>query len=123
MFEPRAEPSRFRFHPTIEVKGLGFIAAVRGFRTRDARLAQVAEPVTLDLYFYQDATGLTPQMAQTGQFVATELAESVQISAIEPAATSLPAGLDVLLVAHPQNVPPALQYAIDQFLPVQSNSG
>ena len=62
-------------------------------------------------------------MAQTGQFVATELAESVQISAVEPTATSLPAGLDVLLVAHPQNVLPALQYAIDQFLPVQSNSG
>jgi ABC-type uncharacterized transport system involved in gliding motility auxiliary subunit len=56
------------------------------------------------------------QQPQPGQFVATELAESFEIVAVEPTATSLPAGLDVLLVAHPQNVPPALQYAIDQFL-------
>ncbi len=56
------------------------------------------------------------QQPQPGQFVATELAESFEIVTVEPTATSLPAGLDVLLVAHPQNVPPALQYAIDQFL-------
>jgi ABC-type uncharacterized transport system involved in gliding motility auxiliary subunit len=35
---------------------------------------------------------------------------------VEASATELPAGLDVLLIAHPQGVSPRLQYAIDQFL-------
>jgi ABC-type uncharacterized transport system involved in gliding motility auxiliary subunit len=56
------------------------------------------------------------QQPQPGQFVATELAESFQIVSVDAAAKELPAGLDVLLVAHPQNVSPALQFAIDQFL-------
>lgn len=54
-----------------------------------------------------------PQPSQT---VMTELEQSFQIVTVEASATELPAGLDVLLVAHPQGVSPRLQYAIDQFL-------
>jgi ABC-type uncharacterized transport system involved in gliding motility auxiliary subunit len=54
-----------------------------------------------------------PQPAQT---VITELEQSFQVVTVEGSATELPAGLDVLLIAHPQGVSPRLQYAIDQFL-------
>ncbi len=53
---------------------------------------------------------------QPSQMVMTELEQSFQVVTVDAAATELPAGLDVLLVAHPQNVSPKLQYAIDQFL-------
>jgi ABC-type uncharacterized transport system involved in gliding motility auxiliary subunit len=52
----------------------------------------------------------------TGQLVADEWAKSFEIVTVEPAATELPAGLDVLAVIHPQNVSEKLQFAIDQFL-------
>jgi len=53
---------------------------------------------------------------QPSQMVMSELEQSFQIVTVEPTATELPAGLDALLVAHPQNLSPKLQYAIDQFL-------
>jgi ABC-type uncharacterized transport system involved in gliding motility auxiliary subunit len=53
---------------------------------------------------------------QPSQMVISELEQSFQIVSVEPAATELPADLDVLLVAHPQNLAPKLQFAIDQFL-------
>src|SRR5688572_16963543 len=53
---------------------------------------------------------------QPSQMVMTELEQSFQIVQIEPTATELPAGLDIVVVAHPQNVSPKLQFAIDQFL-------
>ncbi|PAW68971.1 MAG: ABC transporter [Opitutia bacterium Tous-C1TDCM] len=53
---------------------------------------------------------------QPSQMIVTELEQSFQIVAVEAAAAELPAGLDILVVAHPQNVSPKLQYAIDQFL-------
>ncbi len=53
---------------------------------------------------------------QPSQMVISELEQSFQIVPVEAAAAELPSGLDVLLVAHPQNVSPKLQYAIDQFL-------
>ncbi|WP_414662036.1 GldG family protein [Horticoccus sp. 23ND18S-11] len=53
---------------------------------------------------------------QPSQMVMTELEQSFQIVIVEPTATDLPAGLDALMVAHPQNVAPKLQFAIDQFL-------
>jgi ABC-type uncharacterized transport system involved in gliding motility auxiliary subunit len=56
------------------------------------------------------------QQPQPGQFVITELEQSFQIVSVEPSATELPADLDVLLVAHPQNLSSQLQFAIDQFL-------
>jgi ABC-type uncharacterized transport system involved in gliding motility auxiliary subunit len=56
------------------------------------------------------------QQPQPSQMIVTELEQSFQIVPVEPTATELPAGLDVLLVAHPQNVSPKLQFAIDQFL-------
>jgi ABC-type uncharacterized transport system involved in gliding motility auxiliary subunit len=54
--------------------------------------------------------------AQPGQFVANEWAQSFNIVTIESTATEVPAGLDVLAVIHPQNLPEKLQFAIDQFL-------
>jgi ABC-type uncharacterized transport system involved in gliding motility auxiliary subunit len=53
---------------------------------------------------------------QPGQMITTELEQSFQIIAVDPSATELPAGLDVLVVAHPQGVSPKMQFAIDQFL-------
>jgi ABC-type uncharacterized transport system involved in gliding motility auxiliary subunit len=53
---------------------------------------------------------------QPSQMIMTELEQSFQIVSVEPTATELPSGLDVLVVAHPQNLPPKLQFAIDQFL-------
>jgi ABC-type uncharacterized transport system involved in gliding motility auxiliary subunit len=53
---------------------------------------------------------------QPSQMVMTELEQSFQIVTVEPTATELPANLDVLLIAHPQNLSQKLQYAVDQFL-------
>jgi len=53
---------------------------------------------------------------QPSQMVISELEQSFEIIKVEPTATELPAGIDVLLIAHPQNVAPKLQFAIDQFL-------
>jgi ABC-type uncharacterized transport system involved in gliding motility auxiliary subunit len=53
---------------------------------------------------------------QPSQMVMSELEQSFQIVTVEPTATELPSGLDILVVAHPQNLPPKLQFAIDQFL-------
>jgi ABC-type uncharacterized transport system involved in gliding motility auxiliary subunit len=53
---------------------------------------------------------------QPSQYIVTEWEQSFQIVRVEESATTLPDGLDVLVVAHPQNVSPKLQFAIDQFL-------
>ncbi|MEO6569701.1 MAG: Gldg family protein, partial [Opitutaceae bacterium] len=53
---------------------------------------------------------------QPSQFVVSEWEQSFQIVAVEPTATELPANLSALVVAHPQNLSPKLQFAIDQFL-------
>jgi ABC-type uncharacterized transport system involved in gliding motility auxiliary subunit len=53
---------------------------------------------------------------QPSQMVMEELSQSFQIVTVEPTANELPAGLDVLVVAHPQNLSNKLQFAIDQFL-------
>ncbi len=53
---------------------------------------------------------------QPSQFIVDEWRESFDIVTIEPTATALPENLAVLVVAHPQNLPPKLQFAIDQFL-------
>jgi ABC-type uncharacterized transport system involved in gliding motility auxiliary subunit len=55
------------------------------------------------------------QQPQPSQMVMTELEQSFEVVTIEPTATELPV-LDVLMVAHPQNLSPKLQFAIDQFL-------
>jgi ABC-type uncharacterized transport system involved in gliding motility auxiliary subunit len=56
------------------------------------------------------------QQPKPSQFVVEEWKDSFQIVTVEPTATELPAGLDVLAVIHPENLSPKLQYAIDQFL-------
>ena len=56
------------------------------------------------------------QQPQPGQYVATEWEHTFQIVTVEPTASELPAGLDLLVVAHPQNLSNKLQFAIDQFL-------
>lgn len=53
---------------------------------------------------------------QPSQMIIGELEQSFQIVAVDPGATELPAGLDALMVAHPQNLSPKLQFAIDQFI-------
>jgi len=56
------------------------------------------------------------QQPQPSQMVMTELEQSFQVITVEASATELPAGLDALMIAHPQNVSPKLQFSIDQFL-------
>lgn len=53
---------------------------------------------------------------QPSQMVINELEQSFEIVRVEPTATELPANLDVLLIAHPQNLTPKLQFSIDQFI-------
>ena len=53
---------------------------------------------------------------QPSQFITEEWKQAFDIVTVEPTATELPANLDVLVVAHPENVAPKLQFAIDQFL-------
>lgn len=53
---------------------------------------------------------------EPSQFVVEEWRQSFDIVTVEPTATALPDNLDVLVVAHPQNVSDQLQFAIDQFL-------
>jgi len=53
---------------------------------------------------------------QPSQAVMDELGQSFQVVIVEATATELPPGLDALMVAHPQNVSPKLQFSIDQFL-------
>ncbi len=56
------------------------------------------------------------QQPQPSQMIIGELEQSFKIITVEATATELPADLDALLIAHPQNVSPKLQFAIDQFL-------
>ncbi len=56
------------------------------------------------------------QQPKPSQFVIEEWKESFQIVTVEPTATELPSGLDVLAVVHPENLSPKLQFAIDQFI-------
>lgn len=56
------------------------------------------------------------QQPKPSQFIMEEWRESFQIVTVEPTATELPTGLDVLAVLHPANLSPKLQFAIDQFL-------
>ncbi|MEO5958573.1 MAG: Gldg family protein, partial [Opitutaceae bacterium] len=56
------------------------------------------------------------QQPRPSQMVMTELEQTFDIVTVEPTATELPANLDALVIAHPQNLPPRLQFAIDQFL-------
>jgi ABC-type uncharacterized transport system involved in gliding motility auxiliary subunit len=53
---------------------------------------------------------------QPSQMVMTELEQSFKIVTVEATATELPSDLDALMIAHPQNLTPKLQFAIDQFL-------
>src|SRR5262245_39717563 len=53
---------------------------------------------------------------QPSQMIMGELDQSFQIVTVEPSATELPADLDALMIAHPQNVSPKLQFAIDQYI-------
>lgn len=53
---------------------------------------------------------------QPSQYVTEEWKDSFNIVTVEPTATELPAGLDLLAVIHPENLSAKLQFAIDQFL-------
>jgi ABC-type uncharacterized transport system involved in gliding motility auxiliary subunit len=53
---------------------------------------------------------------QPAQMIMSELEQTFKIVTVEASATELPADLDALLVAHPQNLSQKLQFAIDQFL-------
>jgi ABC-type uncharacterized transport system involved in gliding motility auxiliary subunit len=51
-----------------------------------------------------------------GQYVITQWQDTFDITPVDASAQALPPGLDALAIVHPENVAPALQYAIDQFL-------
>lgn len=56
------------------------------------------------------------QQPQPSHFVVEEWRQSFDLVTVDPSATELPANLDVLVVAHPQNLSPKLQFALDQFI-------
>ncbi len=56
------------------------------------------------------------QQPQPGQYVVGEWEQSFNVVPVEAGAGDLPAGLDLLVIAHPQNLAPKLQFAIDQFI-------
>jgi ABC-type uncharacterized transport system involved in gliding motility auxiliary subunit len=56
------------------------------------------------------------QQGTEGQFVTGEWEDTYQIVPVDGTAAQLPAGLDVLAIVHPENLSPALQFSIDQFL-------
>ena len=57
-------------------------------------------------------SGRMPQ----SQFIIGEWAKTFDLVTVETSATDLPANLDALAIIHPMNLPPRLQFAIDQFL-------
>ncbi|MBS0663341.1 MAG: GldG family protein [Verrucomicrobia bacterium] len=67
-------------------------------------------------------TPMDPQAMQVGeqlppdQFVIGEWSQSAELVTVESSAETLPANLDALVIVHPRNLSPALQFAIDQFV-------
>lgn len=62
------------------------------------------------------ASAMHGQRPAPGQLSVTEWENSFEVVSIEESAADLPADLNLLVVAHPQNLSEKLQYAIDQFL-------
>ncbi|HTQ31415.1 MAG TPA: Gldg family protein [Opitutaceae bacterium] len=56
------------------------------------------------------------QQPSERQFVIDEWEKTFDIVPVQQTAAGLPANLDALAVIHPENLPPKLQFAIDQFL-------
>lgn len=56
------------------------------------------------------------QPAVPAQMAAEEWRKTYNLVSVDASATQLPADLDALLVIHPENLAPQLQFAIDQFL-------
>jgi ABC-type uncharacterized transport system involved in gliding motility auxiliary subunit len=69
-------------------------------------------PLRAKMDFMAMQSGRMPQ----SQMVVSEWEKTFEIADVEPTADALPAGLDVLVVIHPQNLTRKLQFAIDQFL-------
>jgi ABC-type uncharacterized transport system involved in gliding motility auxiliary subunit len=69
-------------------------------------------PLRAQMDFMAMQSGRMPQ----SQMVISEWEKTFEIVDVEAAAESLPTGLDVLVVIHPQNLSRKLQFAIDQFL-------
>lgn len=71
---------------------------------------------SLPLRAQPDFMAMQSGRAPQNQYVLTEWEKSFEIVSIEPGATELPSGLDVLAVIHPQGLSPKLLFAVDQFL-------
>jgi ABC-type uncharacterized transport system involved in gliding motility auxiliary subunit len=69
-------------------------------------------PLRAKMDFMAMQSGRMPQ----SQMVISEWEKTFEIVDVEPSADVLPAGLDVLVLLHPQNLSRKLQFAIDQFL-------
>jgi ABC-type uncharacterized transport system involved in gliding motility auxiliary subunit len=69
-------------------------------------------PLRAKMDFMAMQSGQMPQ----SQMVVSEWEKTSEIVDVEPSADVLPAGLDVLVLIHPQNLSKKLQFAIDQFL-------
>jgi ABC-type uncharacterized transport system involved in gliding motility auxiliary subunit len=69
-------------------------------------------PLRPQMDFMAMQSGRMPQ----SQLVVSEWEKTFEIVDVEPSAEILPAGLDVLVIIHPQNLSKKLQFGIDQFL-------
>ena len=71
---------------------------------------------SLPLKGRMDFMALQSGRPPSNQLVYDEWSKTYDLVEIEPSATTLPAGLDVLAIIHPQRLSRQLAYAIDQFL-------
>jgi ABC-type uncharacterized transport system involved in gliding motility auxiliary subunit len=65
-----------------------------------------------------DGLGLAgnPQMGQREQQVITQMKQFFNVSFIEPQTNTIADDVRLLMIAHPQNLPPTLLYSIDQYV-------
>ncbi|MGD9649560.1 MAG: Gldg family protein [Dongiaceae bacterium] len=69
-------------------------------------------PLESDYFSAQSRVGGEPQ----GWLVWSAMRQLFNLRALPPTATLIPDDVDVLMIVHPQQLPPALLYAIDQFM-------
>ncbi|MBK1877378.1 Gldg family protein [Pelagicoccus mobilis] len=62
-----------------------------------------------------DYPAMPGQPAPQDQFVVTQLENQFEVVEVTPAEEELPANLDILMMVHPKDLSPSLQYSIDQY--------
>lgn len=64
----------------------------------------------------QSMAPLGRQMGQSPWFFVTEMRKTYEVREIDPSVDRIDPALDLLMVVHPKNISPKLEYAIDQYI-------